>query len=216
MKRKLIIFDLDGTLVDTVEDLKVAVNVGLAAFNQPTKDLHFVTKAIGNGVETLIARCLENGFDNPFYKDVLNVFRNYYLEHYDVYTKPYMNVLDTLLRLKEKGYILSVCTNKLHEAAVQIINKYFSNIFAYVLGSKPNIPKKPNPQMIEQILDYFNVVDKKEVVYIGDTNVDIEVANNAKIPFILVSYGYRNKKELEKIDSQAKIIDKFEDLLDLF
>ena len=215
MKRKLIIFDLDGTLVDTVEDLKVAVNVGLAAFNQPTKDLRFVTKAIGNGVETLIARCLDKGFDNPFYKDVLNTFRKYYLTHYDVYTKPYQNVLNTLLILKERGYILSVCTNKLHEAAVDLINKYFPNIFDYVLGSKPNIPKKPNPEMIEQILDYFNILNKDEVLYIGDTNVDIEVAKNANVPFVLVSYGYRNKKELEEIDSQATIIDSFEVLLNL-
>ena len=215
MKKQLIIFDLDGTLVDTVIDLKEAVNFSLEKHQEPTKSLEHVTKSIGNGVETLIARCLNDGFLNPKYNEVLSDFRKYYLNHYDVFTSPYEGVLSSLKLLKEKGFKLAVCTNKLHEAACEIIDKYFPNIFDYVLGSKKELNKKPHPDMLNNVMTNFSYIPKDLVVYIGDTDVDVDSGKNANIDYILVSYGYRNKKELLDYDSKAQIISSFSDLINI-
>lgn len=213
--KKLLIFDLDGTLVNTVKDLMTAVNFSLEKHGHLPKSLEYVTRAIGNGVEILIHRCLDGGFDNPDYQVVFNDFRNYYLNHYDVFTTPYNGVLEVLKKLKDKGFILSVCTNKLDEAAKVIINKFYPNIFDIVQGSIPSLKKKPSPEMINKVIELANISDKNQVLYIGDTNVDFEVADNSNIDSVLVSYGYRTKKELQDLNVGSPIIDKIDDLLKL-
>lgn len=213
--KKLLIFDLDGTLVDTVKDLMAAVNFSLEKHAFEPKSLTHITKAIGNGVETLIARCLEDGFSNPKHKIVLDDFRKYYLSHFDVYTKPYDGVLEVLKELKNRGYVLSVCTNKLDEAAKIIINKFYPNIFSIIQGSIPSLKKKPARDMIDRVIQLSSIKDRKEVLYIGDTNVDLEVAINSNVDSVLVSYGYRTKKELLDLNARSPIIDNINDLLDL-
>jgi phosphoglycolate phosphatase len=143
---------------------------------------------------------------------VLNVFRKHYLINYKNKTVPYEGALETLIELKNRNYLLAVCTNKLHEAALDIVNAFFPNIFDYILGSKKELKKKPDPEMIEFILKELNV-SKKDTLYIGDTNVDYEVAYNSKVDYILVSYGYRKKDFLSKIDEKSIIIDQISDLL---
>ena len=215
MKKKLIIFDLDGTLLDTVNDLKEAVNFSLEKNGETTKTLEHVTKSIGNGVELLIARCLENGFSNPKYQVIFNDFRQYYLSHSDVFTKAYPNVKETIFSLKKLGYFIAVCTNKLHEAAYEMIHKYFGDIFDYILGSKKELNKKPHPDMINDVISNFEGISKQDVLYIGDTDVDVLSAKNANVDYVLVSYGYRNKKALLSYDPSAKIIDDISELIDL-
>ena len=213
--KKLLIFDLDGTLCDTLPDLTDSVNFALRKYELPTKSLEFVKNAIGNGVEILISRVIENGFDNPLYKDVFQTFRTHYLHNYKNKTVPYPNTKETLIKLKEKGYLLSVCTNKLHEAALEIIDQFFPNIFDFVLGSKPSLKKKPSPEMIEHILDSLKI-SKKDTLYIGDTNVDYEVATNSGVDYIIVSYGYRKKDLLIELDRRSVIVDRIEQLLNKF
>lgn len=211
-EKKLIIFDLDGTLCDTLLDLTSAVNYSLSKHNLPLKNVDFVRNAIGNGVEVLISRCIEDGFDNDNYNEILTDFKVYYLNNYKNKTIPYSGVKETLIKLKNKGYLLAVCTNKLHEAALDIINDFFKDIFDMVLGSIPSLKKKPSPVMIEYILNKLNI-KKDETIYIGDTNVDYEVAINSGVDFILVSYGYRKKDQLIALDKRSLIIDDIRDLL---
>lgn len=211
-EKKLIIFDLDGTLCDTLLDLAGAVNYSLTKHNLPNKSVDFVRNAIGNGVEVLISRCIEDGFNNAQYAEVLNDFRTYYLANYKSKTVPYKGVKETLIALKNKGYLLAVCTNKLHEAALDIINDFFPNIFDMVLGSIPSLKKKPSSEMIEHILKELNV-SKEDTLYIGDTNVDYEVANNSGVDLVLVSYGYRKKDQLISLDKRSLIIDDICELL---
>lgn len=213
--KRLLIFDLDGTLVDTVKDLMEAVNFALQKNGYEPKSLKHITKAIGNGVEILISRCLDDGFNNPKYQIVLEDFRNYYLTHYDVFTTPYNGVFETLLKLKNRGFILSVCTNKLDEAAKIIINKFYPSIFSIIQGSVPSLKKKPARDMIDRVIELSSIADRKEVLYIGDTNVDLEVAINSNVDSVLVSYGYRTKKELLDLNARSPIIDNINDLLDL-
>lgn len=195
--KKLIIFDLDGTLLDTLVDLKNAVNAALLHYNFPQKDIEHIRKSIGNGVNKLVARCLPDNEDNPLYIEVLEYFKKEYAKHALDNTKPYEGIKDVLINLHKQGYKLAVCTNKVDEIAKYIVNKYFPNIFDYVQGDVPFLKKKPNKEMIYHIIDYFQL-NKENVLYIGDTNVDEETALNADIDYILVNYGYRTVEELKE------------------
>ena len=193
--KKLLIFDLDGTLVDTLVDLKNAVNHALLLNNYPERSLEEIRKAIGNGVAKLVARSIPNGVDNPDYEYTLSEFRKYYSVHSNEYTKPYPYILDTLINLKQQGYLIAVATNKLTDIARPLLNGFYPNIFDYIQGDEPGMDRKPAPMMIETICLKLGV-DKKDSFYIGDTNVDMETTENSKVDYVLVTYGYRTKDEL--------------------
>ena len=193
--KKLLIFDLDGTLIDTLVDLKNAVNHALKLHNYPEVSLEHVRKSIGNGVAKLVARCIPNGVDNIDYENTLKEFRKYYSIHSEDYTKPYPYVKDVLINLKNDGYILCVATNKLSDIARPLIEKCYPQLFDYVQGDEMGMDRKPAPMMIETICNRFNI-NKSDAFYIGDTNVDMETANNSKVDYVLVTYGYRTKEEL--------------------
>ena len=194
---KTVIFDLDGTILDTLEDLKNAVNHALNFYNYPEKDLEFVRKAIGNGTQVLIRRCTPSDIAEERYRAVFNLFKEYYLEHYADYTRPYAKVKDLLRALKGKC-LLCVVSNKDNDLTQKLINKAFPGLFDIIQGSYFDKPKKPDPFLIEKILKENNI-DKSDCLYIGDTNVDKESALNAGLAYRLVSYGYRTKEELEKM-----------------
>jgi len=195
---KTIIFDLDGTLLDTLVDLKNAVNHALNFYNLPEKDLEFVRKAIGNGTTVLIKRCTPSSLSDEERLKVFNLFKNYYLEHYADYTRPYDGMLD-LVAYKLKGKVkIAVVSNKDNDLTNKIINKEFPNCFDIIQGSYLDHPKKPDPYLINKIIKENNI-NKEECLYIGDTDVDKESATNAGLPYLLVNYGYRTKEELEKM-----------------
>lgn len=194
---KTIIFDLDGTILNTLEDLKNAVNHGLNLHNFPLKDLEFVRKAIGNGTQVLIRRCIPEDTNDKDYTDTFNCFKAYYLEHYADHTKPYHGVLNLLKDLKGKCR-LAVVSNKDHDLTTKLIKKEFGDLFDIVQGSYFDKPKKPDPFLIDKIVKE-NSIDKANCLYVGDTNVDKESALNAGLDYRLVSYGYRTKDELEKM-----------------
>ena len=194
---KTVIFDLDGTILDTLEDLKNAVNHALNFYNLPEKDLDFVRKAIGNGTTVLIQRCTPCSLSDENRKQVFDVFKAYYLEHYCDYTKPYPEIKNMLESLKRK-VTLAVVSNKDHDLTKKIIAKEFPNCFDVIQGSYLDHPKKPHPYLINKILEE-NDINKEDCLYIGDTNVDKESATNAGLPYLLVNYGYRTKEELEKM-----------------
>lgn len=194
---KTIIFDLDGTILNTLVDLKNAVNHGLKTRNLPEKDLGFVRTAIGNGTQVLIKRCCPEEISEEERAIVFNNFKNYYLRHYDDFTRPYEGIFDMLKKLKGRVK-LGVVSNKDHDLVIKLINKEFPSIFDIVQGSYFDKPKKPNPYLIDKIIKENNL-NKKDCLYVGDTNIDKESATNAGLDYLLVNYGYRTKEELEKM-----------------
>ena len=193
---KTLIFDLDGTILDTLLDLKNAVNHALNFYNLPEKDLEFVRKAIGNGTTILIQRCTPSSLSEIERQKVFDKFKTYYLSHYADFTKPYVGIKEMLTDLKGK-VTLAVVSNKDNDLTNKIINKEFPGLFDIIQGSYLDHPKKPDPYLINKIIKENNI--KEECLYIGDTNVDKESATNVDLPYLLVSYGYRTKEELEKM-----------------
>ena len=215
--KKIILFDLDGTLVNTLPDLTSAVNYALNSYSYPSRSLEYVKDAIGDGVETLIKRCLEGGVNNPLYLDILNTFRSYYKEHFLDKSYPYEDVEEVLLYLKKKGYKLGVVTNKIDDLAYKMVNTYFECLFDVVVGDLPTRRKKPHTDMVNVALRKLGSPKKEDVIYIGDSNVDMKTAENADISLILVSYGYRTKQYLDEInDKKHPIIDSFISLKQYF
>jgi len=209
--KKLLIFDLDGTLIDTLVDLKNAVNYALKLRNYPERSLEQVRKAIGNGVAKLVARSIPNGTDNPDYEDTFKDFRVFYSIHSEDNTKPYPGVLDVLINLKSSGYLLAVATNKLTDIARPLIEGFYPKMFDFVQGDEPGMDRKPAPMMVSSLCKKFNV-DKKDAFYIGDTNVDMETAINSKVDYVLVTYGYRTKEELKEQCPNKPTIDDIKEL----
>ena len=181
-----------------------------------TVTISHVRNSIGDGVETLIKRCIPNGIENKDYLNVLDCFRKHYSEHYLRYTSPYRGVKDTLLALKGNGYKLGVVTNKIDSIAIKIVDKFFFGIFDVIVGARSTRRKKPHPETINIALKTLNVDNLDEVIYVGDTEVDYKSAINADIDIIFVSYGYRDKKFLQNLDESVKIVDEFKEFYKIF
>jgi len=207
---KTVIFDLDGTILDTLKDLAEAVNYALRLFSLPEKDLEFVRKAIGNGTQVLIKRCTPDSVSSEKREKVFVEFKNYYLEHYDVYTKPYVGIKKLLIDFHDKCQF-GVVSNKDNDLVHRIINKEFPNLFSIIQGSYFDKPKKPDPYLINKVIKENNI-NKKDVLYVGDTDIDEQSALNAGIDYRLVNYGYRNKDELKKTCQETKSFSNVEEL----
>jgi phosphoglycolate phosphatase len=209
--KKLIIFDLDGTLIDTLEDLKNSVNYALNLRSFPLKSKEDIRKAIGNGVAKLVARSMPDNEDNPEYQDTLADFKKHYSKYSCVYTIPYVGVKEVLINLKSQGYILAVATNKLTDVARPMIDGFYPGLFDFIQGDEPGMDRKPAPMMVESLCQRFNVT-KKEAFYIGDTNVDMQTAINSGVDYVLVTYGYRTKEELLLQCKGSPLIDSIDEL----
>lgn len=208
---KLLIFDLDGTLIDTLDDLKNAVNFALEKFSFPLRTREEIRKAIGNGTIKLIERSAPQGTNEKTLAELHKVFKAFYLENLSQNTKPYPGITSLLFSLKTKGYKLAVVSNKDHDATVKLITTMLPMLFDYIQGSYFEHPKKPHPYLINKVINEMNF-SKDKITYIGDTNVDEESAINAGISYILVSYGYRTKTELLSQVKTRNIVDSIKDL----
>lgn len=197
---KLIIFDLDGTLLDTIEDLANSVNHALKEFNFPTHPIEAYRFFVGNGVNKLLERALpEDKRNADFISMVKHEFIKHYFVHAEEFTKPYPGVADLISKLAAEEYQLAVASNKVHDATVQLVKRYFPAIhFTAVFGQRDGFPAKPNPGILEEIISIAGV-DKSEVLYVGDSGVDVATAINAKVAFTGVLWGFRPQKELEEL-----------------
>ena len=209
--KKLIIFDLDGTIINTLIDLKNSLNHALFLHNLPPRTLEQTRKAIGNGVSKLIERSIPESIGKEEQKIMLQEFREHYLVHAADSTLPYDGVFNLLIKLKNDGYKLAVCTNKLQEAAEQLVNKMYPNLFDIIVGDQEGLRKKPEPDMVKLVLSKLNV-SKKDALYIGDSEVDKQTAVNSGIDYIVETYGYRTKDEWYLMDPHQKTVSSPEEI----
>lgn len=192
MTRKVIIWDLDGTLMDTLQDLFLATNHALRAFGMPERTLDKVRCFVGNGVRRLIQLAIPDGEDNPRFEDVFKEFKAYYVEHCRDNTDLYPGITETLQALKEAGCRMAVVSNKLQSGVDELHKEYFSQYIDVAIGERQGINRKPAPDMVLLALQEL-AASKEEAIYIGDSDVDIQTAKNAGLPCISVLWGFRDK-----------------------
>ncbi|MCM1265246.1 MAG: HAD-IIIA family hydrolase [Candidatus Gastranaerophilales bacterium] len=191
MQLKAILFDLDGTLLYTLEDLRTSTNFALTKLGYEKKTVDEIRSFVGNGVKKLIERALPNGLDNPDFEKCLNIFKQHYSENMYNKTKPYDGIPEVLKELKNNGYKLAVISNKFDSAVKELCEKYFNGIIDIAIGQKDGIEPKPSPDGINDVLSKLNI-SPAECIYIGDSEVDIQTAQNAGIDCISVTWGYKN------------------------
>ena len=200
------IFDMDGTLVDTLEDLADSVNEMLAIYNFPLRTIEEVRKFVGNGARKLLERALpaEKSSDKNFVADALEIYNKCYSHNLLNKSKPYAGIMELLTELQDKKIPLGICTNKQNFAAQIIAEKILSPIkFQKVFGDEPGQPRKPDPTRALEIAKSFGVLPE-EVAYFGDTYVDMKTAVNAGFLPVGVTWGFRPESELR--ETGAKII----------
>ena len=193
--KKIIIFDLDGTVLDTICDLAAAVNYALALYGNPQRTVDEVKSFIGNGSLMLIRRALQNGGDDEFCKEVRTHFRAEYEKRMLEQTVPYDGIAEIVDRLNEKGIISVVLTNKDDKNAVPMIKHYFGDRFALVRGVRADGERKPDPTVALSILAQFGFTPD-EALIVGDGMADMNLAKNANIDFLPIGYGYTDPKRL--------------------
>ena len=193
LMKTAIIFDLDGTVLDTLEDLYLSVNFAMNTLGFPERTKDEVRSFVGNGMPKLIERSLPHGASAEDFDRAFASFRGYYDLHSTDHTCPYYHIPEALMELKGRGYALGVLTNKAHTATIPLCEKYFSGIFDIVLGQSESFPTKPDPTALYYIKDKL-CADK--IIYVGDSEVDIQTAKNAKIPCVSVSWGFKTREFL--------------------
>ena len=201
MKYKLVIFDLDGTILDTLEDLAASANYAMQQFGYPTRTIDEIRRFVGNGIGKLIKNCLPE--DSKDFDGAIECFRQHYMQHNMDLTHPYDGVEDLLKQLKSTGVKLAVVSNKIDGAVKEIINHYFPDVFDISVGEMEGLSRKPDPALVNYALEKLNV-KKEDAVYIGDSEVDVMTANNSQMDLICVDYGFRSQQQL--IDAGAKVI----------
>ena len=191
------IFDLDGTLLDTIQDLATSVNYALRQCHMPERTLDEVCQFVGNGVRLLMIRAVPDGEDNPRFQEAFDIFRSHYLEHSLDTTAPYPGIIDMLERLKAGGKRLAVVSNKFDTATKELIRHFFGNLIEVAIGENEaaGVRKKPAPDTVNEALRQLGV-GKEDAVYLGDSDVDLQTARNSGLPCISVLWGFRDREFL--------------------
>ena len=196
----LIIFDLDGTLINTIDDLGQACNHALSACGYPTHKIEDYPRLVGNGINKLIERALpESDRNEETVMQLRAFFVPYYDEHNCDLTQPYDGIAALLETLKQQGHTLAVASNKYQAATEKIVEKLFPGIFDVVLGERENVARKPDPQIVWDILEAIGRKGEEAIedaLYIGDSLVDAETAKAAKLPFVACTWGFCTREQL--------------------
>jgi len=212
-KYNAVIFDMGGTLLDTLEDIAGSVNYALGELGFPTRDISQIRKSVGNGVVRMLELSLPDGTGNPRFNDAVNLFRQHYAKNCRNKTRPYAGIPELLHNLTANNCKLAVISNKYDEAVNELNTFYFSKYITVAIGENENIRRKPAADMLLAALNSLGVT-ADESVYIGDSEVDIETAANAGVDCVSVTWGFRDRDCL--ISHGAKtMIDSPEELADL-
>lgn len=199
MKYSCYIFDLDGTLLYTLEDLANSVNYAMEQSLYPTHSIDEVRNMVGNGVKVLIERAVPSGTSEEEALRALSIFQQHYLIHNQDTTRPYEGIMEMLNALKQAGKKVAVVSNKFDKATKALCDKYFPGLIDIAVGENEaaGIRKKPYPDMVMEVMQELGV-SADESVYIGDSEVDIDTARNASLPCITVLWGFREKDFLKE------------------
>ena len=195
--KKAVFFDLDGTLLNTLDDLADSTNYALSKFGYPTRTIDEVRQFVGNGVAKLIERAIPEGKNNPNFEKCLAIFKENYAQNMYNKTAPYNGIIEMLSNLKSKGIKIAVVSNKFDLAVKELCKKYFEGFIDFAAGENEaqGIKKKPAPATVISVLNEFNFAPE-DAVYVGDSDVDIMTAKNSKMPCISVTWGFRDEKFL--------------------
>ncbi len=200
--KKLIIFDMDGTLLDTSQDIFYSINYALTKFDYPTRTIEEIKKFSGDGLYKHLQRSLPKNCDNETIDRVFEFFFEYYKNHCEDYTAPYLGIIELLSALKKLGYNTAIVSNKENSALQKLSDKFFSGLIDYAVGAKSGQKPKPSAEPIFDALNHF-ALDVKDAIYIGDTEVDYQTALNAKIDVISALWGFRNREFLENLGAKT-------------
>lgn len=197
-EKKLIIFDMDGTILNTLDDITDAVNHYLDMYNYPRRSVEEMRIIVGRGLRNTLKEGFPAGTNEGFIDEIFPEFAAYYKEHSNDKTRPYDGVVEVIKKLKAEGYMTAVASNKRQEAVEVLGEIYFKDCFDMAIGDAPGRRIKPASDMTDEILKFFNV-KKEDAVYIGDSDVDVQTARNAGLDLISVTWGFRDREMLEKI-----------------
>lgn len=203
-KKDTVVFDLDGTLLNTLDDLKNSVNYALESNGYPARTKEEIRRFVGNGILLLIQRALPSGEKNPDFDKVFASFKEHYGIHCNDLTKPYDGIMELLELFKEKGIKMAIVSNKADFAVKELSEIYFKGIIPVAIGEKESegIRKKPAPDTVMEALRELDSSTEK-AVYVGDSEVDLATAQNCGMDYILCEWGFREKKQLEEIGGKV-------------
>ena len=211
MKYTTIIFDLDGTLLDTLEDLTDSVNYALKKYNYPTHTIDEVRYMVGSGIKVLIERAIPKGATN--FDEVYQAFPDNYKINRTNKTKPYPEVFETLETLKKMNVKMAIVSNKYQDGVTGICKPIFGKYIDVMIGEKPGIAKKPSKDMVMLAIKMLDA-DINKTIYVGDSDIDIFTANNSGIDCIGASWGFRGEAFLKEMKA-TYIAKKFSDIIDI-
>ena len=195
MKYKTLIFDLDGTLLNTLDDLWTSVNYALKECGYPLRTIDEVRRFVGNGIRPLMERAVPAVVKGDDFERAFRIFEEHYSKNNRNLTRPYDGVVALLCEAKKRGYKLAIVSNKIDYAVKDLRDEFFSDAVEVAIGEKEGIKNKPNPDMVYKAIDEL-CADSESCVYIGDTDVDMQTAKNSGMECISVSWGFRTRDEL--------------------
>ena len=201
MKYKAVLFDMDGTVLDTLGDLAAAVNHTLREFSMPERSIAEVAAALSNGAAYLIAHTVPDGTPKELTDKVLAAYAPYYDAHCDILTGPYDGIVPLMRKLRDKGVKLAVISNKQDTAVKPLAEKYFPGLLEIAVGESAEVRRKPNPDAVLAALRHIGV-EREDAIYVGDTEVDLQTARNAGMECASVDWGFRTREQLVEIGAE--------------
>lgn len=193
-----ILFDLDGTLLDTLDDLASSVNYALRTHHLPERSHTEIRSFLGNGIRNLMLDAVGRGMSDEAFEPVFQTFRTYYVEHCLDKSKPFAGIIDLLKALQQRGITMAVVSNKLHPAVVELNERFFKDYITSAVGESATVRRKPNPDAVLAALSELGC-SKDEAVYVGDSEVDLHTAQNAGMQCMLVLWGFRDEDFLRSL-----------------
>lgn len=209
MRYELAIFDMDGTILNTLEDLTAAANYALTAHGYPTRSLDEIRNFVGNGIRKTVERAVPAGTDDTSVEQVYKSFCSYYEVHNKDNTKPYPGVCELIKVLKDAGCKTAVVSNKAHAAVLELVDEFFDGLFDVAIGEMPGVNRKPAPDSVFSVLDKLNIPGA-QAVYIGDSDVDAATARNSGLDLIAVDWGFKSRAFLEEIGADTIVSTPYE------
>ncbi len=212
---KAIIFDMDGTILNTIDDIRNSINHALTLMHMPTHDTEQVKMAVSSAARTFITRMVPQGTSVDDMEKTYHLFQNHYDQNNAVLTRPYEGIVALLRRLKDKGLKLAVVSNKYEYLVTDLNNQMFEGLFDAAVGVTADLPIKPAPDMVHKTLQILGI-KKDDAVYIGDSDIDCTTAHNSGLQMIGVTWGFRPEQTLIDHGAHeiAHTVDELETILD--